>query len=56
MLDVFLPRVAMALCTVVWYAVNQARGALDPGFTPEGLARYTTLPRHNRLPISRRKT
>jgi hypothetical protein len=33
MLDVFLQRVAMVLFTVVWYAVSQERGVLDPGFT-----------------------
>jgi hypothetical protein len=32
-LDIFLPRVAMVLVTVVWSAVSQERGVLDPGFT-----------------------
>ena len=33
MLDVFVPRVAIVLVTVVWSAVSQERGVLDPGFT-----------------------
>lgn len=56
MLDVFLQRVAMVLVTVVWSAVSQEIGVLDPSFTSEGLARHTALPRQNRLPISGRKT
>ena len=46
----------MVLVTVVWSAVSQEIGVLDPGFTSEGLARHTALPRQNRVPISGRKT